>query len=583
MASDDFNRKLTSVFSADAVGYSRLMGEDEAATVKTLKSYKKVMFSLIEQHRGRVIDSPCDNPLAEFASVVDAVQCAVAVQNELKARNEELPENRRMQFRIGVNLGDVIEEGDRIYGDGVNIAARLEGLAEGGGISISGTAFDQLESKLGLDFEYLGEHVLKNIEKPVRVYRIDVKNIVSTVGTNTELPLPDKPSIAVLPFVNMSGDPEQEYFCDGMTEDIITALSQSLNMFVIARNSTFVYKGKPVNVQRVGRELGVRYVLEGSIRKAGQRLRINAQLIDAKKGNHIWAGRYDRVLEDIFKTQDEITWKILTELAVKLTDGEPARVYARGPENIEALAKFGQANAYYIRDDKGSNLLARQTCEEIISMEPKWELPYCLLGWTHWHDASLGHTESPEESIRKAFQFTKKALALNDEYFLAHALLGYLYTLTRQHEKALEASERSISLGPNSAHAHACYGFTLLCFGDYPKAVSTLEKALRLTPFPPGWYFMHLGRGYARLGDYEKAISACKKAVYREPSSALSHLSLAAVYAGAGREQEARAQGEEVLRLDPDFSLERFAGMLPYKNKNEIGQLVATLRKAGLK
>ena len=292
MAEEKFRRKLTAILSADVAGYSRLMAEDESATVKTLETYREVMSTLIMQHRGRVIDSPGDNLLAEFTSVVDAVQCAVAVQKEFQARNTELPENRRMEFRIGINLGDVIEEGDRIYGDGVNIAARLEGLAAPGGICISKTAFDQIESKLPLGYEYLGEQTVKNIAKPVGAYHVLMEPRVTVAGKEKRaLQLPKEPSIAVLPFANISGDPEQEYFSDGLTEEIITALSKVYNMFVIARNSTFAYKGKPVKVQQVGEELGVRYVLEGSVRKAGDRVRITAQLVDAATGGHLWSER----------------------------------------------------------------------------------------------------------------------------------------------------------------------------------------------------------------------------------------------------------------------------------------------------
>jgi adenylate cyclase len=353
----DFKRKLTAVFSADVAGYSRLMGEDEEATVKTLETYKQVMFSLIKQHRGRVIDFPGDNILAEFASVVDAVQCGVAVQKELQARNADLPETRRMQFRIGINLGDVIEEGERIYGDGVNIAARLEALAEPGGICISKTAFDHIESKLPFGYQFLGQQTVKNIARPVGAYKVlmetrvidgEEKEEVRTGQPNKLAPLlPDKPSIAVLPFVNMSGDPEQEYFSDGISEDIITSLSQSSQMLVIARNSTFSYKGKSVNVQQVSRELGVKYILEGSVRKMGKRVRITAQLIDGTTGHHVWADRYDRNLEDTFDIQDEITFKIVKELEVKLTDGEQARLYSKGTQNIEAYLRMSQARSYF--------------------------------------------------------------------------------------------------------------------------------------------------------------------------------------------------------------------------------------------
>jgi adenylate cyclase len=363
MNTQEFKRKLTAVFSADVAGYGRLMGEDEAATVKTLEAYKQIMFSLIKQHRGRVIDSPGDNILAEFASVVDAVQCRVGVQNELKARNADLSENQRMLFRIGINLGDVIEEQGRIYGDGVNIAARLEALAEGGGIRISGTAFDQVENKLELEFEYLGEQAVKNIRKPVRMYRVGLDSIAAGIEMGKNPPLPDKPSIAVLAFENMSGDPEQEYFSDGMGEDIITALSRIPDVFVIARNSSFMYKGKPVDVRQVGRELGVRYVLEGSVRKVRDRVRISAQLVDATTGYHLWGERYDRDLKDIFAIQDEITLKILKALHVELGDGAQARLIAKGAENIDAYLKMAQGR----RSFNQFNLIEVEICWHVNS------------------------------------------------------------------------------------------------------------------------------------------------------------------------------------------------------------------------
>jgi len=306
MSAESFKRKLTAILSADVKGYSRLMGENEAETVRTLTSYRKIMGDLIQQHRGRVIDSPGDNILAEFESVVDAVQCSVAAQNEFKARNAELPETRRMVFRIGVNLGDVIEEEGRIYGDGVNIAARLEALADPGGICISKTAFDQIETKLPLRYEYLGEQQVKNIAKPVAAYRIRMERDLTTADRSPGLKLPDKPSIAVLPFVNMSEEPAQEYFSDGMSEDIITSLSQLPNIFVIARNSTFTYKGKSVNVQQVSRELGVKYILEGSVRKVGNRVRITAQLIDGTTGHHVWGS----VMTGTWKTYSPYKMKL---------------------------------------------------------------------------------------------------------------------------------------------------------------------------------------------------------------------------------------------------------------------------------
>jgi adenylate cyclase len=370
MAEEGFRRKLTTMFSADVAGYSRLMGEDEAATVKTLTSYRRIMVELIKQHRGRVVDSPGDNLLAEFTSVVDAVQCAVAVQKEFQARNAELPEDRRMVFRIGINLGDVIEEGDRIYGDGVNIAARLEGIADPGGICISKTAFDQIETKLPLGYDYLGEQTVKNIARPVGAYQVLMEPRVTVAGKEEKpLPLPEEPSIAVLPFANISGDPEQEYLSDGLTEEILTALSKVDKMFVIASNSTFAYKGKPVKVQQVGEELGVRYVLEGSVRKAGDRVRITAQLVDATTGGHVWSERYDRDLKDIFALQDEITMKILTALRVTLTEGEQARVYDRSTENLDSFLKVLRGMHHFLRFNEDDNVVARQMFEEAVRLD----------------------------------------------------------------------------------------------------------------------------------------------------------------------------------------------------------------------
>jgi TolB-like protein/class 3 adenylate cyclase len=397
MATDRVKRKLTAILSADVKGYSRLMGEDEELTLRTLNTYKEAMGSFIQQYRGRIVGTAGDSVLAEFASVVDAVQCAVEIQQVLRAKNALLPETRRMEFRIGINLGDVIEEGDTIYGDGVNIASRLEGLAEAGGICISQSAYQQVENKLPLRYDYLGEHEVKNIAKPVQVYRARIESeaappkmgkekrpagkglskaalaiiavvVIAGAGafyqfvlrpspSKTEVaskdkmafPLPDKPSIAVLPFVNMSGDPKQEFLSDGMTEAIITALSKVRDLFVISRQSTFSYKGKPVKVKQVSEELGVRYVLEGSIQRSGDRVRITAQLIDALTGHHLWAERYERDLKDIFALQDEITMKILTATQVRLTAGEEASStakYFRGKQGLDCYMKYLEGGKY---------------------------------------------------------------------------------------------------------------------------------------------------------------------------------------------------------------------------------------------
>src|SRR5512136_2031200 len=407
MTTQEVKRKLTAILNADVKGYSRLMGEDEEGTVRTLNAYKEVMTGLIQQHRGRLVDAPGDNVLAEFNSVVDAVRCAVEIQKELKTRNAELPENRKMEFRIGVNLGDVIEDGEQILGDGVNIAARLESLSEAGGICISGTAFDHVRNKLDLGYEYLGEQTVKNIAKPVRVYKVLLEPeaagkvigekkikirqwqrpalylvialiVVAAAAAIWKLyihptppveiaskekmvfQLPDKPSVAVLPFTNMSGDPKEDYLGDGIAEDIITALSKTSKLFVIARNSTFVYKGKSVSIKEVAETLGVLYVLEGSFRKTGNKVRITAQLIDALSGRHLWAERYDRDLKDIFAIQDEMSLKITSALNVKLSDGEIALFLGRGTKNLEAYLKMMQARSLIIHVNKENNAQAKK-------------------------------------------------------------------------------------------------------------------------------------------------------------------------------------------------------------------------------
>jgi TolB-like protein/class 3 adenylate cyclase len=497
---EEFKRKLTAILSADVEGYSRLMREDEEATIRTLTTYRTAMTGLIQQYRGRVVDSPGDNILAEFTSAVDAVNCAVEMQRELAERNAELPESRRMEFRIGVNVGDVVEEGERIYGDGVNIAARMEGLAEGGGICISGTAYDQVKHKLGLEYEYLGEQEVKNIAEPVPAYRVlsfpgaaahrvvKAKRAVRKTWRNTivaiaailvvgaavavwhfyfrsppmevasvermTFPLPDKPSIAVLPFVNMSGDPEQEYFSDGLTEEIISALSKVPKLFVIARNSTFTYKGKPVKVQQISEELGVRYVLEGSVRKAKDRVRITAQLIDAITGHHLWSERYDRELKDIFAIQDQITMSIMTALRVKLTEGDLARPLEKGTNNLEAHTKYWQAREHVRRRTREDNAAAHRILREAIALDPEYAPLYSLLALTHMMDIILKKTKSPRQSLTKAMKLAQKSISMDNSLHHAHAVLGWLYTMARQHDMGIAECEKAVALSPNAADAH---------------------------------------------------------------------------------------------------------------------------------
>jgi TolB-like protein/class 3 adenylate cyclase len=487
MAEEGFKRKLTTILSADVVGYSRLMEDNEEATIQTLNTYRNSMSTLIEQHSGRVVDMTGDNLMAEFSSVVDAVKCAVEAQKEIGERNADLPENRRMLFRIGVNLGDIIEEGDRIYGDGVNIAARLEGLAEGGGICISGTAYDQLKNKLELGYEYLGEHNVKNIATPVRVYKalMEPEAVGKIIGEKRKTkrwmavaaaviiliglagwylyikqskriepasvekmayPLPDKPSIAVLPFDNLSGDSEQEYFSDGITEQIITSLSKIPNIFVIARNSTFTYKGKPTKIKQIAEELAVRYVLEGSVQRSGR---------------HLWAENYDREVKDIFALQDEISMKIMAALQIKLTVGAQADLKYDETENLEAYEKFLNARYHIFRRTKEDVRIGQQFAQEAIDIDPNYAAAHQMMGLLYLDEVWFGMTKSPAKSIEKAEQVAQKAISLRGYQAPDYVLLSSINLLKKDYDKAIEYGEKAVELGPNNPDALFFHGMAL--------------------------------------------------------------------------------------------------------------------------
>ena len=630
MSEERARRKLSGILSADAVAYSRLMQEDEASTILTLADSKELMANLIQQYRGRVVDAPGDNLLAEFGSVVDAAECAVKIQQELKSKNAQLPENRKMPFRIGVNLGDVVEEAGRIYGDGVNIAARLEGLADPGGICISRTAYDHLKNKLDLGYKYLGEHSVKNIAEPVRVYRVlmepeaagkvigekrflgrvsrraaiaafiillivagavivwniylqKAKKIEPASVDRMAFPLPGKPSIAVLPFENMSAEPEQEYLSDAISEEIITALAKTPKLFVIARNSTFTYKGKPVKVQKVAEDLGVRYVLEGSVQRSGDRLRITAQLIDALDGKHLWAEKYDRFMKDVFDLQDEITKEIITALQVKLTSGEKANIYAKETNNLDAYLKYLQASEYRLHATKEDTARARKLSEEAIALDPKFARAYAILGTTHMWEARFGWSKSRRESMDRALELAHKANALDENHKAGSYLLAYIYRQQSQYEKAIAEVEKLIDLEPNNASAYAFLGGMLYPLGRGEETIAAVNKAIRLNPMPEGYYYYWLGMGHWVMGQYEEAITAYKKALQNSPNNEAYHIVLTVTYSLLNREKEARAEAAEVLRIDPEFSVDRIAKRLPFEDKAYTERYVSALRKAGLK
>jgi adenylate cyclase len=629
MATQEFKRKLTTILSADVKGYSRLMGEDEEWTLRTLNAYKEAMGNLIQQHRGRVVSTPGDSVLAEFASVVDAVQCAVEIQQVLRAKNAVLPENRRMEFRIGINLGDVMEEGDSIYGDGVNIAARLEGLAEAGGICISESVYQQIENKLPLRYDYLGEHEVKNIAKPVRVYRVQIESgepsrikvttkvesknrkyltiaamvvvIIAVVALGQfvwrpshraiekadpkkmAFPLPDKPSIAVLPFANMSEDPKQEYFSDGLTEEIITALSKTPRIFVIARNSTFTYKGKAVKVKQVAEELGVRYVLEGSVRKSENQVRVTAQLIDALTGKHLWAERYDRDLKQLFAIQDEITLEIIRALQVNLTEGEQARVIGRSTKNLQAYLKALEASVQFARMDKQGSMKAKQLAKEAIALDQNYAFPYSTLSSAHLLDLWFDFSESPKESMRLAVEAAQKALDLDPSDPRTHLGWVNLYIMQREHDKAIASAERAVALNPGGARPLFALGVAMYHSCRFDEAVTIYEQAIRLDPFPSGIALRNLGIAYKNVDRYEESVKQLKRVIELSPNDLFAHLHLAIAYIKLGRDGEAKAEAAEVLRIHPKFSLDYYAKVNPLKCQSVLDDHIACLRKAGLK
>jgi adenylate cyclase len=628
MAQEGFKRKLAAILSADVEGYSRLMDDNEETTVRTITSYRTAIADLVQQFRGRVVDMPGDNILTEFTSVVDAVNCAVEIQRELAEQNAELPDERKMQFRIGVNLGDVIEEDGRIYGDGINIAARVESLSEAGGICISGRAYDQVANKLGLEYENLGEHQVKNISVPIRVYRvlsfpgaaahrvIKAKKVMrkkwlwaaaSTIlilisifvglywkyfylpapieidsGSKMAFNLSKGPSIAVLPFVNMSKDPDQEYFCDGITENIIAVLSHIPQLLVIARNSTFSYKGKPINVQQIGHELGAQYVIEGSIQKSDELVRITVQLIDTKSGHHMWSERYDREFKDIFKLQDEIAIQIMKAMQIHVTEGEITKTRFESIPDLQTYIKVLKAFEYLHLNTKENNILARKEVEELLSLNLEDSEFYSLLGLVCVQGIILGTCESDLICFGKATEATRKALSLDSNNSDAHILASWIFLMRKEHEKAIAEAKNAIMLNPNNADAYVTFGWALILSDRSVEAIGVLKRAIRLNPIPPVWYLFNLGFAYRVSKKYEKAIEMYKKCLKRKSDFWLAYLGLAISYTFLGREKEARAAVKEILNFYPDYSIELYKKSSPYKNQAELQRVAEALRKVGL-
>ena len=589
-------RKLAAILAADVVGFSRLTGTDEDRTLARLRALRSDLIDpTIAVHHGRVVKRTGDGAIVEFRSVVDAVRCAVEIQNAMVERNAGLPDDRRIEFRIGVHLGDVVEESDGdLMGDGVNIAARLEGVAEPGAICLSEDAYRQVKARLDLSVADLGQTQLKNIAEPVRVYSLQVglpagaKTARPVEAKSEEKPpqrpvLPDKPSIAVLPFANMSGDAEQEYSADGISEDIITALSKLSQLFVIARNSSFTFKGRNVHIGEVGESLGVRYVLEGSVRKSGARVRITAQLVDATTGGHLWAERFDRELTDIFAVQDDVTTQIVGALALNLSSGDRQSIAVEHSDNQEAYDCFLRGRELFFRTTRDANREAGNLLRRAIELDPRYAPAHALLAAARVIDYANGWTASPTQALEEAEKAARQAVQLNERHPYALWALALTSLWARRYDEALGNAEKAVAFNPNFADGHTARGFILHHVGRSEEALKCFERAVVLEPYFPDIWLHFRAQALHHLGRYPEAVGLLKRRILRNPDTDASRALLAASYGQMGLIDEAREAWRELLRVNPRYSIEQRRKVLPYKNPEDFERFVEGLRKAGLR
>jgi len=580
-------RRLTAILAADVAGYSRLMGTDEEGTHERLKAHlQELVNPKIAEHRGRIVKNTGDGFLAEFPSVVDAVRCAVEIQRGMAERNAETPEDKRIAFRIGVNLGDVIAEAGDIFGDGVNVAARLEALAEPGGICVSRVVRDQVRDRLDLGFEDLGEQQVKNIARPVRVYRVsDIGggHQIPSAPAMPTLPLPDKPSVAVLPFANMAHDPDQEFFADGIAEDIITALSRYPSLFVIARNSCFTYKGRAVDVKVVGRELGVRYVLEGSLRKAANRIRVTAQLVEAATGKHVWAERYDRDLSDIFAVQDEISQAVTIAIAPAIAQAEQQRAMRKPPNNLDAWAAYQRGLWHLGNATAADNELAAKFFQQAIDLDPTFAGGYRGLAWAQMFSASQFQRRSLKEVQASAGVLARRAVQLDSADAEAHVCLSFWLFREGDGPGALVEAERALALSPNLANAHLAVGAALARLDRAEASLAPRETSIRLDPCGPqvmiAWD--HLVATLYEVGQYERLLDVAQHVIRARPDHPPTYRWLAAALGQLGRTAEARAALEKAIAIGPASFDMYVRNRAPWWNEKNYEHMLEGLRKAG--
>ena len=582
MAKERAQRRLAAILAADVVGFSRLMRQEESSTLATLKARQKdVLKPLVNRHQGRIFKVTGDGVLVEFGSAVNAVQCAVELQHGMAAANSDLPESRHIVLRVGVNLGDVIVEGSDLYGDGVNIAARLESIAEPGGIVVSGTAFEHVKNKVDCDFEDVGTQTLKNIAESVRVYRVTGTPRVAVPTSKTAT---DKPSIAVLPFTNLSGDPEQEYFADGMVEDITTALSHFKELFVIARNSSFVYKGRSVDIGQVARELGVRYVLEGSVRKTGNRVRINSQLIDTATRAHLWADRFDGTQEDVFDLQDTITESVVGIIEPQIRKAEIVRSRRKRPENLDAYDLYLRALPHLYAMHPNDNSLALEFLTQAIELDPGFAPALAFAAWCYEQRLTRGWNTVGKDDPAIALKLARAALATGSDDANAVGIAGFvLLMIGREYDAALSAIRRAADFNPNNVLVLSHAGFAYCMAGDLQEAIACFQRARRLSPVDPGAFFFLTGEAKALLlsGRYSDAAELARRSAATYDGWDSTYWYLAAAYGHLGQADEAKKAVAKILSLSPGITVSRIS-QLPIQDDARLAILLDGLRKAGL-
>jgi adenylate cyclase len=582
MVEERVERRLTAILAADVAGYSRLMGADEEATLGQLKAHRRALVDpKVEEHHGRIIKTTGDGMLVEFASVVNAVRCAVEIQRGMIARNADVPQQKRIEFRIGINVGDIIIDGGDIFGDGVNVAARLEGLAKPGGICVSARVQEDIRGKLDIAFADEGEQQLKNIAWPVRVYRAQLGG--AAPGARPSLPIPEKPSIAVLPFDNLSGEPEQEFLADGIVEAITAALSRIRSFFVIARNSAFIYKGRATNVRDIGSELGVAYVLEGSVQKAGNRIRIIVQLIETEGGAHVWTARHDGTIDDIFDLQDRITEQVAGALQPSIRIAEIERSRRKRPQDLGAYDYAMRAMPHVWALEKDESAKALELLDQALAIDPTYPLALSLAGWCHAQRSVYNWADDIAASQALARTLAERAAELSGDDPLILAVLGAVHTFIRNHGTARVLLERAVTLDPNAAWAWSRLGWLENYAGRPERAIENFERALRLSPLDPMNFNNHVGMGAAReiAQDYDKAVAHYRRALEERPHAMWIYRSLSTSLCGAGRMEEASEAYAEMMRSYPGLTISKFRQAMVFSAPT-LDRMVDNLRKLGL-